>query len=68
MLAVICKTPGTLEALERSVPARGDDDVLIRVRRVGICGTDLHIFGGTQPYLEYPRVMGHRCARARWCT
>ncbi len=62
MLAVICKTPGTLEALERSVPDRGDDDVLIRVRRVGICGTDLHIFGGTQPYLEYPRVMGHELA------
>lgn len=62
MLAVICKTPGTLEAQERAVPARGTDEVLIRVRRVGICGTDLHIFGGTQPYLEYPRVMGHELA------
>jgi 2-desacetyl-2-hydroxyethyl bacteriochlorophyllide A dehydrogenase len=29
------------------------------VSRVGICGTDLHIFTGNQPYLEYPRVMGH---------
>jgi 2-desacetyl-2-hydroxyethyl bacteriochlorophyllide A dehydrogenase len=62
MLAVICKTPGTLEAQERAMPAREDDEVLIRVRRVGICGTDLHIFGGTQPYLEYPRVMGHELA------
>lgn len=59
MLTVTCKAPGQLEALERSIPARAADEVLIRVRRVGICGTDLHIFGGTQPYLEYPRVMGH---------
>lgn len=39
------------------VPAEGE--VLLRVRRVGICGTDLHIYAGRQPYLNYPRVMGH---------
>ena len=33
--------------------------MLLRVQRVGICGTDLHIFAGRQPYLQYPRVMGH---------
>jgi 2-desacetyl-2-hydroxyethyl bacteriochlorophyllide A dehydrogenase len=33
--------------------------VLLRVKRVGVCGTDLHIFTGNQPYLAYPRVMGH---------
>jgi threonine dehydrogenase-like Zn-dependent dehydrogenase len=33
--------------------------VLLRVKRVGVCGTDLHIFTGDQPYLDYPRVMGH---------
>jgi 2-desacetyl-2-hydroxyethyl bacteriochlorophyllide A dehydrogenase len=33
--------------------------VLVRIRRVGVCGTDFHIFGGKHPYLEYPRVMGH---------
>jgi 2-desacetyl-2-hydroxyethyl bacteriochlorophyllide A dehydrogenase len=59
MLTVICDTPGTLRAVEREVPLRGDGEVLIRVRRVGVCGTDLHIFTGTQPYLDYPRVMGH---------
>ena len=30
--------------------------------RVGICGTDYHIFEGTHPFLEYPRVMGHELA------
>jgi threonine dehydrogenase-like Zn-dependent dehydrogenase len=34
-------------------------EVLLRVKRVGVCGTHLHIFSGTQPYLDYPRVMGH---------
>ena len=31
----------------------------MRIRRAGVCGTDLHIFEGTQPYFEYPRVIGH---------
>lgn len=37
-------------------------EVLLKVRAVGICGTDIHIYGGRQPYLEYPRVMGHELA------
>jgi threonine dehydrogenase-like Zn-dependent dehydrogenase len=36
--------------------------VLVRPLRVGICGTDYHIFEGKHPYLEYPRVMGHELA------
>jgi 2-desacetyl-2-hydroxyethyl bacteriochlorophyllide A dehydrogenase len=59
MLTVICETPGTLRAEDRPVPLRGEGEVLLRVKRVGVCGTDLHIFTGTQPYLDYPRVMGH---------
>jgi 2-desacetyl-2-hydroxyethyl bacteriochlorophyllide A dehydrogenase len=59
MLTVICDTPGTLSALERTQPVRGENEVLLRVKRVGVCGTDLHIFTGNQPYLTYPRVMGH---------
>lgn len=59
MLTVICETPGTLRAEDRPIPIRGEDEVLLRVKRVGVCGTDLHIFTGNQPYLAYPRVMGH---------
>jgi 2-desacetyl-2-hydroxyethyl bacteriochlorophyllide A dehydrogenase len=62
MLTVICDAPGSLRASERDMPARAPGEVLLRVRRVGICGTDLHIFSGNQPYLEYPRVMGHELA------
>ncbi|KMQ80454.1 Threonine dehydrogenase and related Zn-dependent dehydrogenase [Candidatus Burkholderia pumila] len=60
MLTVICETPGTLKAEQRTKPVRGGkDEVLVRVKRVGVCGTDLHIFTGNQPYLAYPLVMGH---------
>lgn len=62
MLTVICETPGVLRAIEGTQPNRNEDEVLIRIRRVGVCGTDLHIFTGNQPYLSYPRVMGHEVA------
>ncbi|MFL6628121.1 MAG: zinc-binding alcohol dehydrogenase family protein [Burkholderiaceae bacterium] len=59
MLTVLCETPGKLVAEQRPRPLRQPGEVLLRVRRVGVCGTDLHIFTGNQPYLAYPRVMGH---------
>jgi 2-desacetyl-2-hydroxyethyl bacteriochlorophyllide A dehydrogenase len=59
MLTVICETPGVLRAIERAIPPRAANEVLLRIRRVGVCGTDLHIFSGNQPFLAYPRVMGH---------
>ena len=59
MLTVICDTPGVLRAEQRDLPIRQDGEVLLRVKRVGVCGTDLHIYTGNQPYLQYPRVMGH---------
>ncbi len=59
MLAVVCEEPGVLRNEQRPMPEAGPGEVLLRVRRVGVCGTDLHIFGGRQPYLRYPRVMGH---------
>jgi 2-desacetyl-2-hydroxyethyl bacteriochlorophyllide A dehydrogenase len=36
--------------------------VRVRPRRIGICGTDYHIFEGKHPFLQYPRVMGHELA------
>jgi 2-desacetyl-2-hydroxyethyl bacteriochlorophyllide A dehydrogenase len=59
MLTVVCDTPNKLVAQNRDIPTPGPDQVLLRVKRVGVCGTDLHIFAGNQPYLQYPRVMGH---------
>ena len=59
MLTIICDSPGKLSTIDRARPVRGEGEVLVKVRRVGVCGTDLHIFTGNQPYLSYPRVMGH---------
>jgi 2-desacetyl-2-hydroxyethyl bacteriochlorophyllide A dehydrogenase len=44
---------------ESPIPSAGENEALLRVRRIGVCGTDMHIFRGTQPFLQYPRVMGH---------
>lgn len=62
MDVVVCAEPGRLVIERRPVPTPGPGEVLLRVRRVGVCGTDMHIFRGTQPYLSYPRVMGHELA------
>ena len=59
MKALVCDEPGRLTVVERQRPVRGEGEVLVRIRHVGICGTDFHIFGGKHPFLEYPRVMGH---------
>lgn len=59
MKALVCIEPGRLALEDRPEPVRGDGEVKVRIRHVGICGTDFHIFGGKHPFLEYPRVMGH---------
>src|SRR5690606_27656754 len=35
---------------------------LLRIRKIGICGTDIHAFAGRQPFFTYPRVLGHEVA------
>ena len=59
MHACICEEPGRLVLAERPATTRQPGEVLLAIRRVGLCGTDYHIMRGTQPYLSYPRVMGH---------
>ena len=62
MDALVCLEPGRLEFEQRLPPRPDRDFALVRPRRVGICGTDYHIFEGNHPFLEYPRVMGHELA------
>jgi 2-desacetyl-2-hydroxyethyl bacteriochlorophyllide A dehydrogenase len=59
MHAIVCREPGKLAFEERPEPSHGPGEALVRIRRIGICGTDFHIFEGSHPFLEYPRVMGH---------
>ncbi|MDR3302603.1 MAG: zinc-binding alcohol dehydrogenase family protein [Spirochaetaceae bacterium] len=56
----IVEKPGVLKIAERDVPQlTGARDVLVQVKRVGICGSDIHIFHGKNPFATYPRIWGH---------
>ena len=59
MRAIVCNAPGELALVEIERPALRPGDVRVAIRHIGICGTDYHIFEGTHPFLEYPRIMGH---------
>ena len=59
MRALLCPSPRKLALVERPTPVAAPGAPLVRIKRAGVCGTDLHIFEGTQPYFEYPRVIGH---------
>jgi 2-desacetyl-2-hydroxyethyl bacteriochlorophyllide A dehydrogenase len=59
MKILVCKAPGEFEYQEVEKPVLTNGNVIIRIKRIGICGTDLHAFRGIQPYFEYPRVLGH---------
>ena len=60
--ALVCSEPGRLQIVQRPTPPSNPGHALVRPRRVGICGTDYHIFEGKHPFLKYPRVMGHELA------
>ncbi|AHE53746.1 zinc-binding alcohol dehydrogenase family protein [Sphingomonas sanxanigenens] len=62
MSVVTCVEPGRLSLENRPMPERAPGQALLRIRRVGVCGTDYHIVAGKQPYLSYPRVIGHELA------
>ena len=60
MRTVILDQPGSFRLAETPEPARpGPGEALIEVKRVGVCGTDLHAFAGRQPFFTYPRILGH---------
>jgi 2-desacetyl-2-hydroxyethyl bacteriochlorophyllide A dehydrogenase len=59
MLQVTLETPGRFGSVDVNAPAVPDGHALVRVHRIGVCGTDLHAFRGRQPFFTYPRVLGH---------
>ncbi|MDR1377630.1 MAG: Zn-dependent oxidoreductase [Synergistaceae bacterium] len=62
MKAVYVKEPKSLEIAELPIPQANKGEVLVHVRAAGICGSDMHIYHGTNPLAEYPRVIGHEFA------
>jgi 2-desacetyl-2-hydroxyethyl bacteriochlorophyllide A dehydrogenase len=62
MKILTCTTPGQFVYSEKEMPVPAADHAIIKIKRIGICGTDLHAFEGTQPFFAYPRVLGHELA------
>ncbi|MEO5683162.1 MAG: zinc-binding alcohol dehydrogenase family protein [Chitinophagaceae bacterium] len=62
MKSLICTTPGQFEYSDIAEPVIEAGKTLLRIKRIGICGTDLHAFEGTQPFFSYPRILGHELA------
>jgi 2-desacetyl-2-hydroxyethyl bacteriochlorophyllide A dehydrogenase len=63
MKVLTLTTPGKFDLGESAAPTKAEPGMaIVRVHRVGICGTDLHAFGGKQPFFTYPRILGHELA------
>jgi 2-desacetyl-2-hydroxyethyl bacteriochlorophyllide A dehydrogenase len=62
MRTLVCTKPGEFNYADKEKPVLKKDHAIIKIRRIGICGTDLHAYEGTQPFFEYPRVLGHELA------
>lgn len=59
MRTLVCTSPGFFEYSDNPVPASRPGYSIVKIRHIGICGTDLHAYEGTQPYFDYPRILGH---------
>ncbi|HSK11832.1 MAG TPA: zinc-binding alcohol dehydrogenase family protein [Phnomibacter sp.] len=62
MKTLVCERPGELLYGDAKMPIRKHGETLLKIMRVGVCGTDLHAFEGTQPFFTYPRILGHELA------
>ena len=59
MLSVVVEKPNQMAVRERPQPQPNAAEVRVRVRYAGICGSDVHILHGKNPFVVYPRVIGH---------
>jgi len=59
MLQATMVEPGKIEFNEVEIPDIKEDEVLIEMKRIGVCGSDIHVYYGEHPYTSYPVVQGH---------
>lgn len=59
MRQAIMTSPGEIEFRDVPVPKPGPDEVLIRIKTIGVCGSDVHVRHGRHPFTSYPVVQGH---------
>ncbi len=59
MKQAVMVSPGTIEIHEVGKPGLQTGEALLKIKRVGICGSDVHISHGALPFVQYPIVQGH---------
>ncbi|MBA2942650.1 zinc-binding alcohol dehydrogenase family protein [Paenibacillus sp. CGMCC 1.16610] len=59
MKAIVCEQVEQFNFVEMQEPVVRAGEAIVRIKRIGICGTDLHAYKGNQPFFSYPRVLGH---------
>ncbi len=62
MKTLICTAPRQFDYVDAILPVAGAGETLLKIKRIGICGTDLHAYEGIQPFFNYPRILGHEVA------
>jgi 2-desacetyl-2-hydroxyethyl bacteriochlorophyllide A dehydrogenase len=62
MKAIYLKAPQEISVADVPEPQRAGNEVLLKVRSMGICGSDIGAFKGTNPLVKYPRIIGHEIA------
>jgi len=62
MQQIILKSPGNFAERDVELPSAGTGEALVRMERIGVCGSDYHAFAGKHPAYVYPRVLGHELA------
>lgn len=59
MRQAVMTAPGQILFQEAPRPVPGDHQVLLQIRHIGVCGSDIHVYHGLHPYTSYPVVQGH---------
>ena len=64
MKQAIMTAPGKIQIQDITAPTPGPGEVLLRIQRIGVCGSDVHVYHGKHPYTKYPVVQGHEYSAA----
>ena len=59
MIQQVMTAPKEIAFREVPVPQIGDDQVLVKIMKIGVCGSDIHVYHGTHPFTSYPVTQGH---------
>jgi len=59
MLQQVMTNPGEIIFREVPVPEVKENQVLVKIMNIGVCGSDIHVYHGKHPFTKYPVTQGH---------